>query len=112
MLEKSGVGEVLRCEFAEDGQDVLAEEYPEEYVQLAEVDHEFALCQLELVRRCSLWNTDLGDPRSDSSIVVKFSQTRVGYFSGGECLSTVTDNGDARISSTSLGWNSSACRGL
>ena len=46
--EKSGGGELLRCELAEEGQDVFAEEYPEEYEQLAEVDHEFVLGQIEL----------------------------------------------------------------
>lgn len=48
MSEKSGVGELLRCELAEEGQDVFAEEYPEEYEQLTEVDHEFVLGQMEL----------------------------------------------------------------
>lgn len=67
MLEKSGVGDVLRCELAEDGQEVFAEEYPEEYVQLADVDHEFVLCQVELDRSVS-----------SRSIVVRFSHTRVG----------------------------------
>ena len=104
ILEKSGVGDVLRCELAEEGQDVFAEEYPDEYVQLAVVAHEFALCQLEVDRRCSLY-TDLGDPRSGLSMVVKFSQTRVGYdFSGVECRSTDTVSClEARNSSASLG---------
>lgn len=82
---------------------MFAEEYPDEYVQLADVDHELALCQLEVVKSSSL-SSDLGNSRSDStSIVVKFSQTRVGYFSGVECRSTVTVNGldAARNSSTS-----------
>ena len=71
MLEKSGVGEVLRCELAEEGQDVLADEYPDEYVQLADVDQEFTLCQVELDRSLSLSD-------SSRSIVVRFSQTRDG----------------------------------
>ena len=62
MLEKSGVGEVLRCELADDGQDVFAEEYPEEYAQLVEVDHEFVLCQVDR-------------SVSSRSIVVRFSHT-------------------------------------
>ena len=32
IFEKSGVGEVLRCEFADEGQELLTEQYPEELV--------------------------------------------------------------------------------
>lgn len=33
MFEKSGVGEELRCEFADDGQEAGIDEYPDEEVK-------------------------------------------------------------------------------
>lgn len=109
-VEKSGVGDVLRCEFADEGQEVFADEYPDDMVAVVlRLVHEVSRSQLlrnwsRPVCRGEIDNVSLLGAKSTA---ICLSRSRISCRS----TSTVKDLLPFPLHEF-VGWNSRAYRGL